>query len=508
MILVEANREGAYEILHTLNQYTEIPSQRINILKSGIIFNKNNHHSVGTDLAAILNLELWDSPRKYLGLPSDWSRDLMCFNTTLLAKQAWRATFNPQALWVKVLKGIYFPNSCLWEARKSRNISWSWRSLLEGRDLLAWLIGNGASISVYGDRWVGAKAKLWGNSSRHNVATVKDLFEEGKFWWNVAKVRSMFDSESAQAILATPIMGVDEDRRIWPFTIDGQYYVKTGYKCALSELRAASASSNKSSGSGERVWESLWKANVAPKIKDFIWRIFRNALPSNHNLARRNMHVDPIYPLCKAYEETTEHLLFRCEKASQVWFGSPFLWDARLAPQLSTIDTITLIIKNAAEMFNGYSFNPQDVLIKASMEACEFLNSSLQRDGPGAHVNLRRDRPKWCPPSEDSVKFNVDAATDLTNFKALKVASSLGFSSIIIESDSKVVIDFCSGQLDSWLLESILSHVLISLPPNIAICFSNVPRTCNSAADFLAKGSLNSSLSYSWVWLPLLSFVP
>ncbi|KAF7801457.1 hypothetical protein G2W53_040568 [Senna tora] len=236
----------------------------------------------------------------------------------------------------------------------------------------AWLIGNGASISIYGDRWAGAKAKLWSNGSQLNEVMVKDLFEEVKFSWNVEKVRSMFDIDITQAILATLIMGVEEDRRIWPFTKDGQYSVKTGYKCALLDLKAASTSSSEPYGSGDR-----------------------------------------------------------------------------------------------------------DVLIKASLEACEFLSASLKRDIPGTQGNLSRNKPKWRPPSEDTIKFNVDAATDLPKFKAkaLKAAISLGLSSIIIEFDSKVVIDFYMGKSASWLLDSILSPVLDSLPPNIVICFSNVPKS-------------------------------
>lgn len=38
-------------------------------------------------------------------------KDLESMNQALLGKQAWRIIQNPQALWVQILKGLYFPNS-------------------------------------------------------------------------------------------------------------------------------------------------------------------------------------------------------------------------------------------------------------------------------------------------------------------------------------------------------------------------------------------------------------
>ncbi|CAL8137935.1 unnamed protein product [Prunus armeniaca] len=80
------------------------------------------------------------------------------FNLALLAKQCWRILMEPQSLWVKVLKGRYFPNVNFLEAKKSGRTSWAWASLLEGRDILLrgahWQVMNRAHIRLWVDRWL------------------------------------------------------------------------------------------------------------------------------------------------------------------------------------------------------------------------------------------------------------------------------------------------------------------------------------------------------------------
>lgn len=50
--------------------------------------------------------------------------ELQDFDTVLLAKTTWRPQSNPEALWVRVLKGMYYPNEGFWEARKDLLTSW------------------------------------------------------------------------------------------------------------------------------------------------------------------------------------------------------------------------------------------------------------------------------------------------------------------------------------------------------------------------------------------------
>jgi hypothetical protein len=79
-------------------------------------------------------------------------RDLHFFNLAMLARQAWRLLTNPDNLCGKVLKAKYFPNSCSLECRAKDDISYSWRSILQGVELLKngliWRVGDGRQIRI------------------------------------------------------------------------------------------------------------------------------------------------------------------------------------------------------------------------------------------------------------------------------------------------------------------------------------------------------------------------
>ena len=63
-----------------------------------------------------------------------------------------------EALWVKVFKGLYFPNCSFLEARKGTRASWCWNILLERIDIIKengiWKVRNGEDIDIWGDIWI------------------------------------------------------------------------------------------------------------------------------------------------------------------------------------------------------------------------------------------------------------------------------------------------------------------------------------------------------------------
>ena len=80
------------------------------------------------------------------------------FNQSLLAKQAWKLVTNPTSLVGRVLKGKYFKDCDFLGATKGYNPSYTWRSLIWGRELLKkgirWRVGTGKNIRIYSDPWI------------------------------------------------------------------------------------------------------------------------------------------------------------------------------------------------------------------------------------------------------------------------------------------------------------------------------------------------------------------
>ena len=63
-------------------------------------------------------------------------RDLVIFNDSLLAKQAWQILHNKTSLFYKVFKARFFPNTTIMEAANTRMGSYAWKSILKGRDII------------------------------------------------------------------------------------------------------------------------------------------------------------------------------------------------------------------------------------------------------------------------------------------------------------------------------------------------------------------------------------
>lgn len=60
-------------------------------------------------------------------------KELALFNNTILANHCWRMLNDPNALWVQMLKGNYFPQKSLKDATKGASSASS--NISEGRDV-------------------------------------------------------------------------------------------------------------------------------------------------------------------------------------------------------------------------------------------------------------------------------------------------------------------------------------------------------------------------------------
>ncbi|XP_072088190.1 uncharacterized protein [Arachis hypogaea] len=370
-------------------------------------------------------------------------KDLECQNVAHLAKQAWRAMKNPNAIWVQVLKAVYFPNSNFWDAKIQRNASWLWKSILIGRELLKrkgkWSIGSGSQVNIWRDRWISGEIRSE-ITENPNIQKVEEIITEGT-GWNVSKIKDLFPPEVCEQILKTPISIVrKEDSLFWPFREDGNYSIKTGYQVAKLETLEGLSENPSTSTDNRELWKEIWNMNVPSKIRMFLWKAAQNIIPVNSNLYKRRLRDNPICSICKKEEETVEHAVLLCEWTRGTWFGA----QCHCIPTKYTvtsfgnwlIDNILKIKRSGGDdhedrisrigflsweiwkarnkaVFEEQQTNPKSTIIRAKlMERTH--REAIKQDKTVTKEFKKRStqQAKWRPPPANWLKANVDAAFD------------------------------------------------------------------------------------------------
>jgi len=93
-------------------------------------------------------------------------------------------------------------------------------------------------------------------------------------------------------ILAIPVKQGHEDSLAWHYDSRGLFSVKSAYHVLVDKReqekeRQPGESSSTEQGAETKFWNSLWKVDCVPKIKQFLWRLAQNSLPLRMNIARR-----------------------------------------------------------------------------------------------------------------------------------------------------------------------------------------------------------------------------
>jgi hypothetical protein len=229
-----------------------------------------------------------------------------------------------------VLKGRYFPNSDFWNAPKPRSASYTWRSILFGRELLAqgvqWGIGDGRTVRILKDFWVPQypPALLKPISPIPDQATVHCLIDEETGTWISESVQAFFNPQAAAQIMQVPISGlVGEDYVFWPHTRHGTFSVRSAYNMARSEkfLKAQSRTKRGMASTwtvNEKDWKAIWKVKAPGKMNIHMWRFAQDCLPSCVQLVKRQIPANGSCIFCGRSEDIS-HSMLLCQFARTVW---------------------------------------------------------------------------------------------------------------------------------------------------------------------------------------------
>ena len=166
-------------------------------------------------------------------------RDLHLFNMAMLARQAWRLLTSPDTLCGQVLKAKYFPNTTILQCTAREGISYSWRSILQGLQLLKqgliWRIGNGNNTNIWADPWIprGCIRKPITPRGSSLLTKVLELIDPSTGDWDEQLVTDTLWAEDASVILTIPIDVDMVDWPAWHFDSMGNFSVKSAYKLAI-----------------------------------------------------------------------------------------------------------------------------------------------------------------------------------------------------------------------------------------------------------------------------------
>ncbi|KAL0326613.1 UNVERIFIED_CONTAM: putative mitochondrial protein [Sesamum angustifolium] len=456
LIFCQATKEAMRCIRGILEKYERASGQLINLDKSSIFFSSNTTHEDRMEMATLLGVRIDSMPAKYLGLPyfvgrnkrelfsyvrtrvwqrvSGWKEkmlsqaanffwsnternkihwvawDKMCiskkegglgfqkmqmFNVAMLAKQGWRIMSNPNLLISRILKARYYRDNDFLHAKIGYNPSFTWRSILAARYIIS------------------------------KDLRVSDLLDSENGRWHKELIEGLFCPEDATLIQSIPLGQFNwADTIVWHYNKNGKFSVKSASYLAQSiALENRSPLDGQCSTSSSN-WQFIWSTKVPNKIKVFLWRLCREAIPTTSNLLRRRCVVEQACLTCGVDTETTKHVFLECSYARQVWALSNLPWKVINSWQ----DDVTIWLKQVRQslddaQFNWFAilcwrlwgrrnglvmenkrYNPFYCITYASSLLSDFLNSVAVKP------SVLPSRNVWQPPDRESIKINFDAA--------------------------------------------------------------------------------------------------
>ncbi|KAF7811508.1 reverse transcriptase [Senna tora] len=424
------------------------------------------------------------------------------------------------------------------------------QSVLEGRKLLlegvCWKIGDGASVLAFKDKWIpglaGCKLSDPG-VARFDDLRVKDLISAGR--WDLGLIQDSISQRERKAILSVPIPRVGRvDKLVWEGSKNGEYAVKTGYKCAMGVFPHVSPSGPSCSFSPPpSLWRVIWSLKVIPKVKSFLWRACMGALPTSEALFKRKCAYSPCCQICGVEAETIEHSLLLCKWAKCVWFAGPLAVRVE-AERVTRFDVwcMSFLVDNANLDEDGkalFAFTCWEIW----KSRCEhiFMGARVGSSLPSNPSTASGPPARWSFPTAGELRVIVDGAFQADSLeagigiivrddcgllrkalccKALASSSfmceSLALShalawvkdfqglKLTFETDCEELFNLVFGSGSSsghWQCDDILAEIL-SAASSQWVSFSLVRRSGNQAADWLAKCAVKGFAPSLWVVNP------
>ncbi|XP_024006562.1 uncharacterized protein LOC112083067 [Eutrema salsugineum] len=407
-------------------------------------------------------------------------------------------------------------------------------------------IGNGESTNIWYDSWLSSTEPLTPTGPPTEASKdlkVSDLIEEQSKDWNTDKINELFPDLLSTIKAIKPSKTLVCDSHIWLATKSGNYSTKTGYHLSvIDKARPTTREPNSTSF----CWNSLvWQGNFSPKMKTFLWKIIKGALPTGENLSKRGFQAAG--PCLRCGEmETAEHLFLHCSYTKKIWDLLPFSMNPRISDRQSFIAGLQAGHRavclpptgiTSGPLFpwvcwqiwracNALSFeiriSEEETMIKAIVSARDWQTAQIKVDTKGStsgkvlhslptdtveifsdaawKEDLRASGSEWIINRNSSTihqgsDFNGNVSSPLVGEalavrSALEHAARLGFTKISLKSDCQTLINAITRKESIKECFGILGDIENLISQFQFVFFSLVSRTANSLAVSLAKNAL------------------
>ncbi|KAK8684137.1 hypothetical protein V6N13_040169 [Hibiscus sabdariffa] len=318
------------------------------------------------------------------------------------------------------------------------------------------------------------------------------------------------------------------DEVVWRYDGSGLYSVKSGYKQLQEEGQSDSGSNVGVPLLISRFYSSMWGVSLPVKVKINMLRVMNNFLPTFANLQTRRLSVNNCCPLCKSEVESTQHIMRDCVFVKEL-LGAQGNHLTILYPDVPWREWLHWRLQGLTlykGMLSWLLFG-----LFASLKEYEMLNLKCGTRSPPIQA-------KWEAPLENVVKVNFDSAFShqmlqsvsgvicrgytgsilaacslphkyvrdafmaeaLACHQAVTFACELGFTRVVLEGDSRTVIQKCQSFLiDASLISPVIADIKLICRNFMALDFGFVRREENVAAHTPVQEGKGFSCPMYWI---------
>ena len=217
-------------------------------------------------------------------------------------------SFKSASIWSSILKEVQ-----LLKANSFDFLSYCSKRLGDGNNTRFWL-----------DLWQGDKSfrdmfpRIFALESNHQISVAEKI--EGSLDASLRRpVRGGLEQHQfaeLASIIDQVSLSPSLDRWVCSLSSDGSFSVKEA-RIAIDEMYLP-----------QHFESTSWVKVVPIKVNIFVWRAWRDCLPTRTNLIRRGVYVESSScPLCHSGEEDVHHVLFRCNLSRAVLRRVCRWWD-------------------------------------------------------------------------------------------------------------------------------------------------------------------------------------